>query len=240
MDGLFFDEHLPPADAGGYEAHSRRDAVYAEKKARRQARQQPQQQQQQEHTHFSADRAGGHPRKFGGAPPVPAHGHEGFQLPRVKAPYAVHDLPPAGRRAAPGRVFGGGREGDHALLAGGAQPERWGSPRGERARRIERQQQWPRLADGDFERREREKAAAGAAAQAQRAAEQARKIRAGRESFGWVHQGRASEEINFSHAHRQLMMGDGNFLPPISLRGAKQEMDAHHARRQREHRAPWE
>ena len=121
-------------------------------------------------------------------------------------------------------------------------PERWGSPRGERARRIERQQQWPSLADE--QRQAAEARAAAQAAQAARAAAQAEKIRVARDRLGFNYESHANDGVQFSHAHQRFVMGGGGggglHLPPISLRGARQEMEAHHARRQREHRAPWE
>lgn len=144
----------------------------------------------------------------------------------VKAPYATQrDLPPAGRRpidnaaaGAPGKGFPPPTEG----------LTRWGSPRGGRARRMEREAQWPSLGQPSPRL-----PPPPIMARAQEA-----KIKAGRERFGWDFQGRANEGIKFGHASKsQFSMGG---LPPISLHNVRQDLEAHHARRQRERGAPWE
>lgn len=241
MESLF---DAPPAFGHAGSSPTRRDEVYAEKKARRQARQQQQKQEHQYHQHqhqqyqpahlyhdeyarVGADRAA-NPRSNRGVA-LPQLGRGDFYRPQVRAPYAVQDLPAAGKKPI-----------DSARRAAVApRPERWGSPRGERARRIERQQQWPSLAD-----EQRQAAEARAAAQAARAAAQAEKIRVARDRLGFNYEAHANDGVQFSHAHQRFVMGGGGggglHLPPISLRGARQEMEAHHARRQREHRAPWE
>ena len=223
MDDLF-GASPPPISGSPSLRPSKRDEVYAAKAEARRIRQ-TEQQPPPPHFHYGGDMyaRNGSDRSVR----LPA-----VRLPAVrgavKAPYATQsDLPPAGRRlidnAAAGALPGRGFPPPVANLT------RWGSPRGERARRMEKEAQWPSLGQASPRL-----PPPPIMARAQEA-----KIKAGRERFGWDFQGRANEGVKFPNASKQQFVMGGQ-LPPISLHGARQDLEAHHARRQRERGAPWE